>query len=69
MGLNFHIGNCGVQIEVSALSIERAEGTNALNLMEWNLTWLKPNNLKLMEWNFDLAKTQWYLRCMQWTLT
>ena len=42
MGLNFHIGNCGDQIEMFALNIERTEGTNTLKLMEWNLTWLNP---------------------------
>ena len=40
--LNFHIGNCGDQIEIFALNIERTEGTNTLKLMEWNLTWLNP---------------------------
>ena len=35
--------------------------------MEFDL--VKPNNLELMEWSFDLAKTQWRLRCKQWTLT
>ena len=42
MGLNFHIGNCGDQIKIFALNIERTEGTNTLKLMEWNLTWLNP---------------------------
>ena len=53
MGLNFHFGNCGVQIEVFALNIERTEGTKNHKLMEWNLSWLKPNNLKLMEWKLS----------------
>ena len=56
MGLNFHFGNCGVQIEVFALNIERTKGTQNLKLMERNLTWLKPNNLKLMEWNLSWLK-------------
>ena len=68
MGLNFHIGNCGVQVEVFALNLERTEGTNTLKLMEQNLTWLKPNNLKLMEWSsFWLLPND--LKCMEWTLT
>ena len=56
MGLNLHVGSCGVQIEVFALNIERTAGTKNLKLMEWNLTWLKPDTLKLMEWKLTWLK-------------
>ena len=68
MGFNFHFGNCGVQIEVFALNIERTEGTKDPKLMEWNLSWPKLNNLKVMEWNLSCLKPN-NLRCMEWTLT
>ena len=55
-GVKFHVGNCGVQIKVFALNIERAEGTKNLKLMVWNLTWLEPNTLKLMEWSLTWLK-------------
>ena len=66
MGLNFHVGDCGVRIKGFALNVGRTKECQKPEIdgTEFDLAktqqpqvdgmemllWLKPNDLKCMEW-------------------